>query len=203
MDFRYSGLGDLTMMGQWMALGADPSRGSVALMAGVKLPTGRKNVTAIDGEQPEPPARPGSGSTDVLVGIHLMRPIRLPSATAATAPLFATIQGRFNGRGTDDYRVGDELQVRVGGTCPVGERFDLLSQLNLRVRGKDDVGQTDALRDNSGGTWLYLSPGVRVHTSSLLAVYAYAQVPVYERVNRIQLVSPVHLMIGTSYAFGR
>src|SRR5438093_805057 len=82
---------------------------------------------------------PVSGSTDGLVGIHLMWPIRLPSTTAATAPLFATIEGRFNGRGTDDYRVGDELQVSVGGTYPVGERIDLLSQLNLRVRGKDDV----------------------------------------------------------------
>jgi hypothetical protein len=75
--------------------------------------------------------------------------------------------------------------------------------VNGRLRGKDDPGQTDALRDNTGGTWVYGSPGLRVQAGSALAAYAYVQLPVYERVNRIQLAAPYHLIVGTTYVLSR
>ncbi len=202
-DFRYAGLGDFSLTGQWMAVGAEREGGASAmLLLGAKLPTGRRNVEAINGDQPEPPARPGTGSVDFIVGAHFMRPVTLGEG-GADAPLFLSAQGRLNGRGTDEYRVGNELQVSGGGTYPLGETIELLGQINMRVRGRDEVGHTDALRDNTGGTWLYASPGLRVRAGPLLGLYGYVQLPIYQRVDGIQLVSPYHLLVGTTYALGR
>ena len=205
-DFRYEGVGDLTTTAQWIALGADPAGGpSLSLLFGVKLPTGRREVEAIDGEQPEPPARPGTGSVDGIVGFHAMKPLRARSfgGESGVVPLFVGAQFRRNGQGTEDYRVGNELQASAGASYPVFAGGELLTQLNLRVRGKDDVGETDALADNTGGTWLYLSPGFRLRTGGMLGLFGYVQIPVYQKVNRIQLVSPYHLLIGTSIALSR
>jgi hypothetical protein len=200
-DFRYSGLGDLLTTARWIALGADPAGGSSAsIVLGIKLPTGERNVDEIDGEQPEPPVRPGTGSVDGIAGLHLSAGVgtKALNGTPVRAPLFLGLNYRVNGKGTEDYRVGDEFQANAGGEYPVSDAVDLLAQLNLRVRDRDDPGQTDALPDNTGGTWFYFTPGLRVRTGSRLDVFGYVQFPVYQRVNGIQLVSPYHLLFGTT-----
>jgi len=198
-DFRFSGLGDLLTSARWIALG-DPGGRSASLLVGLKLPTGERNVDEIDGEQPEPTVRPGTGSVDAIAGVHLVTGVstRALDGTSVDAPLFLGLQYRVNGKGTEDYRIGDEFQLNAGGEYPLTGAFDLLAQFNLRVRGKDDAGETDALPDNTGGTWFYLSPGLRVRTGSPLGLFAYVQIPVYQKVNGIQLVSPYHLLFGTS-----
>ncbi len=62
---------------------------------------------------------------------------------------------------------------------------------------------TDALRDNTGGSWLYATPGLRVAAGPTLSLYGYAQIPLRQRIDRIQLVAPYHLMVGTTLALGR
>ena len=202
----YSGLGDLTLLGQLAVFRTgDRQATTLSLQLGAKLPTGRRHVEAIAGEEPEPPARPGTGSLDGLAGLHLMRTASLRGFGPRTGevPLFVSVLGRVNGRGTEEYRVGNELQVNLGGSYPLTASLQLLAQVNGRFRGKDDAGQTDALRDNTGGTWVYGSPGLRVQAGSALAAYAYVQLPVYQRVNRIQLAAPYHLIVGTTYALSR
>lgn len=202
----YSGLGNLTLLGQLAVLRTGSEQATtLSLQLGAKLPTGRRHVDAIDGEEPEPPARLGTGSLDGLAGLHLMRmaSLRGLGSRASEVPLFASVLGRVNGRGTEDYRLGNELQVNLGGSCPLTPWLQLLAQVNGRFRGKDDPGQTDALRDNTGGAWVYGSPGLRVQAGPAVAAYAYVQLPVYERVNRIQLVAPYHWIVGTTYALSR
>lgn len=204
-EWRYSGAGDLTVLGQLVALrteGEWPT--TLSLQLGVKLPTGLRHVGLVDGEEPEPSARPGTGSLDGLAGLHLMRavPVVTLRHEPAEAPLFVSLLARTNGRGTDDYRIGDELQVNVGVGYPLSNSAQLTAQVNGRFRGKDGVGQTDALRDNTGGAWVYASPGLRVQTGPRFAWYGLVQIPVVDRVNRIQIVAPYHAMLGTSVRLG-
>jgi hypothetical protein len=204
-NWTYSGPGDVTALGRAVLLrGAGRRPLTLSVQAGAKLPTGRRDVPAIDGDQPEPPARPGTGSTDALAGLHLMRMVSLPgwSGRRSDVSFFASLLGRLNGRGTERYRVGNEIQADLGGAYPILPSLQILGQLNARVRGKDDPGLTDALRDNTGGSWLYASPGLRLQARGV-AAYAYVQLPVYERVNRIQLVAPAHWVFGTTYALIR
>ena len=205
-EWNYSGAGDLTILGQLIALRSDGERPTtLSLQLGAKLPTGLRHVEPVDGEEPEPSARPGTGSLDGLAGLHVMRTVPAVSLRheAGDAPLFVSVLARANGRGTDDYRVGDELQVSAGASYPLTSSLQLTAQLNSRFRGKDGVGRTDALRDNTGGTWVYASPGLRIRTGLRFAWYGLVQIPVVQRVNRIQIVAPYHAMVGTSFQLGR
>ena len=203
-EWNYSGVGDATLIGQVTARGGGGAPTKVSLQLGAKLPTGKRHVDVVAGEEPEPTARPGTGSYDLLGGIYLLRRFGVPDLhhDRVEAPMFVSAMGRRNGRGTDDYRIGNELQVNAGGFYPLTRTVQVLGQLNARLRGKDDPGATDALRDNTGGTWLYATPGLRVVTGPTLSLYGYAQIPVYQHVNRIQLVAPYHLMVGTTVTLG-
>jgi hypothetical protein len=205
MEWHYHGVGDLTLLGQASVTRHSEGGTAVSFQFGAKFPTGRRHVVPEGEEEPEPAARPGTGSFDVLAGIHVMRSFHVATAggAAGTMPLFVSLMARANGRGTDEYRVGNELQATVGAVYPVGTDFEVSLQLNGRLRGMDDVGLSDALRENTGGQSLFVSPGVRVHPSRDVSLYGTAQIPVYQHVNRIQIVAPYHLLFGTTFELGR
>jgi hypothetical protein len=204
MAWDFSGLGDVQLMGVWRA-SPRGSRTTLSLQGGVKLPTGRRQVDAVDGEQPEPSARPGTGSWDGLAGVHVMRNASLPGRGdgQVSTPVFVSVLGRLNGRGTDEYRLGNELQLSAGSSYPIGGPLTLLAQVNVRLRGRDDPGSTDALAANTGGTWVFLSPGLSLAAEGGASVYGYVQLPVYQRVNRIQIVAPWMLFTGVSFPLPR
>jgi hypothetical protein len=204
MAWDFSGLGDAQLMGVGRACRGG-SRTTVSLQGGVKLPTGRRQVDAVDGEQPEPSARPGTGSWDGLAGVHVMRNASLPGFGGAhvSTPIFVSVLGRLNGHGTEQYRLGNELQLNAGSSYPVGGPLTLLAQVNVRLRGCDDPGATDALAANTGGTWVFLSPGLSLPAEGGASLYGYVQLPVYQRVNRIQIVAPWMLYTGVSFPLPR
>jgi hypothetical protein len=159
----------------------------------------------VDGEEPEPSARPGTGSWDGQAGIHVMRSASLPGlgGVHVWTPIFASVLGRLNGRGTEEYRLGHELQLNAGSSYPLAGPVTLLAQVNARFRGRDDAGSTDALSANTGGTWVFVSPGLSLASARGASIYGYVQMPVYQRVNRIQIVAPWMLSTGVSFPLGR
>ena len=52
---------------------------------------------------------------------------------------------------------------------------------------------------NSGGTLIDLSPGVTVKVSDKLQVFGYVQLPLYQRVNGLQLAPRYTPSIGARY----
>ena len=204
-EWDYSGLGDLMIMGQWRALGGQDARAtSLSLQLGIKLPTGRTEVEPVDGQQPEPPARPGTGSVDGVAGFHVGRGIGAATGPggAEGASVFLDLLGRVNGHGTDDYRVGNELQVTVGTGVPATRTLRLIGRVDARWRAKDDVGTTDALPDNTGGTFAYVTPGAELRLGSVLTAYGYVQVAAYRHVPRIEITAPYHLLTGLRWSLG-
>ena len=225
-SWQYRGFGDASLVGNWMALGSgDPTTPvTVVLQGGVKLPTGDRHVEAIGGEEPEPHARLGTGSTDLLVGGHLMHFLGVPtlSGAASSLPLFAGVMYMHSGRGTDRYRVGRMFDATAGSSYPLFDRLRLLSQMNFRWRGRDDAGvphegahhhllagteaahqvtpeEAHEIFENTGGVSVYASPGLRFEAGPLLALSAYLQTPIYQQVNGIQVVAPYHFWIGATY----
>ncbi len=55
------------------------------------------------------------------------------------------------------------------------------------------------LVDATGGSVLFISPGVRLELTRDLWLHGYWQVPVYEDVNRLQLTAAHNLMLGVAY----
>jgi hypothetical protein len=197
--WEYGGIGDLELVGL-RSFGGGGSGSRYFATAGVKMPTGVTEVENEDGDQPEPAARPGSGSWDFLAGAGAEWRLggRPAEDGAGSIPLRLSVTGRLNGRGTEEYRIGSQVQLHLASEVPVGRVFALLGQANFRIREKDDVGASGQEEDDTGGSWLYLSPGVRVSTGTRASIYGLVQVPVYQRVNGIQLVSDVNLYFGVT-----
>jgi hypothetical protein len=203
--WKYEGLGDATLLAQWTALGSRSSGpGEVTLLGGVKLPTGKTHVEEVNGEAPEPPARPGTGSTDALAGLQVMRQWRVPAPGGheTLLPVSLSALARYNGRGTEDYRVGNDVHASLSTSYAVWHSLAVLGQLNAIVHGHDEVGNTDAEAHHTGGTSLYATPGLRVELPAGAAIYGYWQMRVYERTNGPQLVAPSHLILGANFGLG-
>ena len=173
------------------------------LSGGVKAPTGTRNVHEVDGDQPEPPTRPGTGSWDFMAGAGAEMRLHMGAfRDRGGLPLRASVNERWNGRGTDHYKVGNEFTAHLATDVPMVSWGALLAQTNLRVRGKDDVGDSDTDPSNTGGTAVYISPGFRVSGKGS-SVYGLVQIPIYQRVNGIQLVSDTNLFLGVTHSFAR
>jgi hypothetical protein len=196
MRWSYSGLGDLELLAtRFVTLASGRTRYFARL--GVKAPTGKRNVTAVDGEQPEPVARPGTGSWDLLAGMGAEWRTGAPGG-ARTLPVRLNLTGRLNGKGTDDYRAGSEVQAHLGTSYPLAGPVAALLQTNLSIRAKDGVGSTDEEPGNTGRTSWFLSPGLRVTVAPETSIYGLYQVPLYQRVNGIQLTADANLYVGIS-----
>lgn len=204
--WRFAGVADASVLAQWALTGAQPgARHSLGVVAGVKLPTGRRGLEEQGGEAPEPAVRLGSGSTDAVVGANYRYGIGVsrPDGARAMLPVQLGATMRFNTRGTDDYRMGNEFQLNATAAYPLTRWAELLGQLNTSVHAADRVGTTDAEPHHTGGTSVFATPGLRVVFGGGVSAYGYAQMRVYQKTNGAQLVAPTHFIFGTSLALGR
>lgn len=202
MIWNYEGFGDAEVLASrnvWIGSQGDAE---IGLSAGVKLPTGKTHVPAVGGEQPEPSARPGTGSWDGMLGAtaRWLVSAPIPGGGRGSMPLRLGVLGRWNDEGTEDYRVGNEVQAYLSGDYPVTSSLELLLQGNVRSKRKDSVGGSTVESENTGGTWAYVTPGLTLSVGGLARIYGLVQIPVYQRVNGIQIVSDYNVYMGVARA---
>jgi hypothetical protein len=181
-----------------------PSAESFWLTAGVKLATGARHENNGE-EEAEVTIQPGSGSTDFIAGATYQggwirnTTMQGEFGSATLIPYFASATLRMNGSGTHRYRRGDELQLNAGSEYPITSRLHLLGQINVRRQSKDSPGDTGENPDLTGGTHVYASPGLRFTIGEGVSAYSYVQLPIYERVNGVQLTSRRNLLGGVQW----
>ena len=56
-------------------------------------------------------------------------------------------------------------------------------------------------RFETGGTFVYASPGLRIQLPRGSSLYGYVQLPLYQRVNGLQLTSRVNYLGGIQQRF--
>lgn len=197
--WSYTGFGDLQVQATHLfSLGGGSSPRCFVRLGG-KAPTGRTHVPLVDGDAPEPASRPGTGSWDLLAGAGVEWRVTAPGFAGGgrTMPLRASVSGRVNGKGTEDYRVGSELEANVGTELPVAGPLSLQLQGNFRVRAKDDVGQdVEDSPGNTGSAMAFVSPGLGFEIMPRTTITGLVQIPVYQRVNGIQLVAKTNLYVA-------
>lgn len=212
-QWNYEGIGDIPVLASWSALGSgdEMSPFTLILQAGAKLPTGQRHVENVDGQEPEPHARLGTGSVDGLFGVQGLYTRSAPTLGGRDAPLplFASAVYTLTSRGTEDYRVGSVFDGSAGVSYPLADHLRVLAQLNTRLRAQDEVAPAasggghahdhGAHAQNTGGALVFVTPGIRVESSPFLAFSGYVQLPLYQRVNGIQIVAPYHLWLGVNY----
>lgn len=200
--WNFSGLGDIVISGQYSLIVPDGDFDPyVSFSAGVKLPTGITNAANGTGEEAEVTIQPGSGSTDAIFAVYYRQTIAsLPTLSGefSALPLTAGVSYRLNGRGTDGWRFGNILLAHLGTSYQFSAQGSFLLQINGRFQGHADVGTTGEPGENTGGTWIFASPGFSVSLAQNISAYSYVQIPVYRNVNGIQQTSRYNIQFGIS-----
>lgn len=196
-QWRFTNLGDIRVAGRYQLQPgtADPARPQVVgLLFGLKLPTGTTNVTNAAGEVAERSLQPGTGTTDLFVGAYYQ--LQLPQHGLS---LFA--QGAYAEplNSHEQYRPGSRLTLDAGLHYDVTQDFALLLQLNAVWRGRDSGLQAEP--EDSGGSYVFVSPGVSYMVTRSVQLFAIVQLPIYQYVNGVQLTANWGATAGLGFRF--
>jgi hypothetical protein len=189
------GIGDMTLLGQYMFLKMTESRPAMAVFFGVKIPTGETNVKDIDGLRLETEFQPGSGSWDPIVGTAI---------TKRFGPLSIDVSFLYtlSTRGAQETRLGDSFQYNAAASYRAfrsnGFSGDLILEANGEWRGRQKTaGITD---ENSGENVIFLSPGARLSWKQWSA-YVSVGLPILQDLKGIQNKTNSKTLFGITVGF--
>ena len=186
-------LGDVRVLGRYNGFSGDKSTG---VQFGLKLATGSIDNKFISGPQEgellDRGLQPGTGTTDLLLGMYNFGAVNRDWDYFAEA----IVQQPLNTR--DGFKPGTGLNVSVGARYMSFETWRPQVQINMRTEGRESGVNADV--ENSGATLVYFSPGVNVKIAPGAAAYAYFQVPIYQKVNGYQLEPRYSVSIGLRFA---
>jgi hypothetical protein len=188
--WNLTGLGDLRLSGRYQtALGQHASAG---VQFGLKLPTGKFDETNDLGVLAERSLQPGSGTTDALLGAYSYHRLEGDATT-----LFAQGLWQRPLAERDDYRPGQQATLDVG--LRYAMTRSLSAQLQLNLLWKDRDQGLNAEPDDSGGRYVFLSPGASYVVTAHWQVYGFVQLPLYQDVNGTQLTADWSAVAGFSW----
>ncbi|MDL2336687.1 MAG: hypothetical protein QFE16_02495 [Pseudomonadota bacterium] len=191
-QWRFTRLGDVQLIVR-RQFASDTGPDSHAVFGGFKLPTGATHVTNGGSSRAERALQPGSGTTDFVVGLAGRHVLDATNAVIGQASVTQAVNS------DEGFKPGRRLELSAGWSHAYSHSLGAVLQVNLRRRERDHGAQAEP--DNSGSTSLDLSPGVTFGVGGASTLYAYVQVPVYQKVNGIQLVPRASFVVGLTSDF--
>ena len=185
-----AGLGDLVAVGRYRIVREGSNH--LALVAGVKLPTGMNRETDNEGERLGAHNQPGSGSIDFQLGAAY-------TFAEGDFGLTADVIAHIRTEGVLGYQAGNMLQADLAVSYRLGP-VALVAELNYLV-SENDV-EYDEILANTGIHTLYASPGVVLTIERQHALYATASIPIVQALPGIQNNELVRASVGYSVSFG-
>jgi hypothetical protein len=165
----------------------------LSIGAGPKIPLGQSDQRS-NGILVPYDMQPGTGAWDAVLWGYFSQGFR-PKPFS----VFATTAYRLTGQNELGYEFGNEL-ITSGGFSfyPTPETaISLLAQ--FRTVTADQLSDADI--SNTGGSWLYLSPGFNVNLSQSLSLRMNGELPVYRKLNGTQLTTTYRVAFSTHYTF--
>lgn len=194
----FDGLGDIELAARLGAAGSPEGRaGLLSFIGGVKLHTGEEHRMSETGGEADIGVQPGSGSTDVFFGAGWNKDQGL---WGRTFPLRARVSYRVNGPGREEYRIGNVTQAGVGFGVPLAAGLSVTAGAELAVRERDYKGRTTEETQKTGGESVSAAPGL-AWAGGGWEVSTAVRLPVYRRVNSIQLTAPWSLSAALTRRF--
>ncbi|MBV8157728.1 MAG: transporter [Dyella sp.] len=209
-----SGLGDIKLIGTYQ--GFLPTR-NLGVQLGVKLPTGAyggQNVVtgatvgrpvffssgpnAAAGQALDASLQPGTGSTDLILGAYYYQPVSQNFDAFVNGQFQAAVMQRLHDFNAD-YRPGNLLTASTGVRYVINPKVVPQLQFNFTNKRTDQGALADTI--STGGSVLYLSPGVTVTVSEHVHMYAFVQKAIYSNLKGYQLFPRWTGNAGVSYAF--
>ena len=195
-QWNFRKLGDMRVTGRYQQSlpGSDAAPRTAGGFLGLKLPTGKTGVANDEGDVAERSLQPGSGTTDLVLGGYFHQQL-----AGSGAAWFAQAQLQLPLNSSDNFKPGSQFALDLGYAHPVTARLSALVQLNVVGKGRDSGSEAEP--EDSGGRFVYLSPGLSYKFSDRFLGYAYYQHPLYQYVNGVQLTTSRAFVVGVSTHF--
>jgi len=201
------GLGDLSAILQYKVYDKDKTK--VALLAGVKAPTGKTDVA--DGDEVlEADLQPGTGSWDYFAGVALTH--EFENFSFHTSALY-----KYNTKGVDESRLGDIFTYNAALAFhligeehdhfdaveslhhDLGYSVDFFVELNGEFAQGDSYHGVDA--DNTGHNIVYLTTGLQLLTEGEYSAFVAFSAPAYQNLVGLQNEIQYKASIGIGKSF--
>ncbi|MEO1896549.1 MAG: transporter [Cycloclasticus sp.] len=200
-----SGFGDLLLMGSYRFFNSNDTDASI--LVGVKAPTGETREKDNDGVRFEAEFQPGTGSWDFLLGAAI-------SHTKGPVGYHANLLYNKTSEGAQHTEVGDAFSYNVAMTYRLPGhdhashehdhtdtsneiKWDISLEANGETRRENRI--YGHLEENSGGTTVYLSPGIKVSAGNFGGFISIG-VPIIENTKGIQTDVDNRIVAGLSFA---
>ncbi len=184
-----SGFGDAFVNSKLLLVQRDrPGRTTRFAATGrIKLPTGRDDETDDEGNLLPPPLQLGSGSMDYTVGGVFTHVRRRVGFNADVGYHFRTEANdfAFGDSVTYNLALGYRLAPRVYKVYPAKNHLNAYIELNGRSSQRNRVRGAEA--PDSGGTLIFLSPGIQLIPGGNLIIEASLRLPAVQQLNGAQL----------------
>jgi hypothetical protein len=211
-DFDYTqGLGDAVLLLKYKALSIDQDNTTLTIAAGVKFPLGASDLKDQSGITLNADLQPGSGAWDGILWSQFTHNLTFrPSMSfAATATYsrkgvndnyLAVFNPTSNQTNAQAYKFGDEYQVMLS----LSDRLLLGNALidpsiTFRYRKAFTDQQNDIDLPNTGGEWIFFTPGISYWLLDKLSLNANIDLPVYSFIEGLQVTPTYRLNVGIYY----
>jgi len=198
------GFGDVSLQARYRLPAIDALK--ISVLAGLEIPTGETRERQQDGRRFETEFQPGSGSWDPSLGLAVSHPFGPIMVTANALYTLATEGSQDTDLGDNAalnigavYRIGQGAHVHDDGTFERHQAIDLVLELNGEWQDREEV--RDVADSNSGGTQVFLSPGVRYSSADGWSSFASVGIPVHEDFRGVQNDTDVRVTAGVGFAF--
>ncbi|MCK4745788.1 MAG: hypothetical protein KAT15_02080 [Bacteroidales bacterium] len=204
-QIQTNGIGDAVVIVKYVFSKSSESGIEIQLGAGPKIPLGRSDLTDDRGITLNADLQPGSSSWDLITWGYFAKQLKQRPSAAVSG----RIVGRMNGAnpnylGSQSYKFGNSFQLYLGMGDQVNFRNAIFStSLSLRFR-KAFSDRINGLKlDNTGGQWINIIPSFGWHISQNTIIHILPEIPVYSKVEGIQLTPTFRLQAGIYHTFGR
>ncbi len=193
-----NGIGDIALLLKYKLTDPLDTRQNLLLGIGPKMPTGKSDFTRTDGILLNADLQPGSGAWDGLLYAFYNRNFSFRPSMGVSLSAVYSIKGvnpdYLNGQ---SYQFGNELvsQLSFSDKVNLGRAlFDL--SVSFRYRQQQDDSFNETTLPNTGGQFLFLTPGIAYLLSSSTSLTFSGDIPIYSYVNGTQLAPTYRLNIG-------
>ncbi len=193
---RATGFGDMRLSGHYRFW---KKYVEAAVLAGIKFPTGLTTAKRKSGDKFAPELQPGTGSWDGQFGIAVSRSFK-KRFSAATS-----FEYLLNGEGAQNQKAGDAFRYNVAGSYAIRDlgttpNLSVILELNNEWASKDHSREEDRVFD-SGGTTIFLAPGVSVQLTRHISIFCSSPIPIYQNLGGEHEEKKFELIVGSSFSF--